>query len=466
MCHIFRFLLFPFFDLYIVDAMFIQFLARFLLLLINLHGWLRLAGSIQHKYNTKLPHIGAWLLIITACQFHLPFYSSRMLPNVFALAVVLHSYCYWIQDNIRLAAAGLVFATAVFRCDILLLLASLGLSWLIRRQLSILEAIRIGVLTGFVSLMLIVPMDSLLWQRLVWPEGEVFYFNTILGKSSDWGTSPWHWYFTSALPKAMLLTALLVPLSSLRIPELLVSWERRWHTSGSATGPSQASLSLLDTQWLPYIIPTIGFVILYSFLGHKEMRFIFPSLPILNILAAAGMARLHQLAFPPKEKGVSWIAMLGFICGVMVILVTLMGSLVFVAVSTWNYPGGDALIRLAKHVQREQSLGRKIDTLHVHVDVASAMSGVSLFGQHSAQMSTPQIPWVFDKSGYEDENSVGEYTQFTHLLSEERNVSPHFHVLDVIQGKPRLDFRRARIAIEDAIFILERNDWGGEETKY
>ena len=169
-----------------------QFLARLILMTATLVSWCKFARAVDVRVGSKayasIPYspIGTYLLLITASQFHMPFYSSRMLPNVFALILVLQSMASWLQNDASTAASLLVFVTAVFRCDLLLLLFTVGLSWLITKQLSLIQAIHVGSLTGIFSLVLMVPLDSsLMWQRWVWPEGEVFYYNTntILGKS-------------------------------------------------------------------------------------------------------------------------------------------------------------------------------------------------------------------------------------------------------------------------------------------
>lgn len=405
-----------------------------------------------------------------------------MLPNTFALAVVLQSYAYWVQGRVRLAASLLVGATAVFRCDLLLLLGPAGLSWLCFLQLTIPQALEVGILTGIVALTVTVPFDSLLWQRPLWPEGEVFYFNTILGKSKEWGTSPWHWYFSSALPKAMLLTLLLVPLSTFRFADRDVAVEGSLRGRGKKRWPPMTAASLIDTEWLQYTLPVFGFVALYSFLGHKEMRFIFPALPLLNLAAAVGMAKLARLA-QSRDDGkrkkdddhgdsttpMPWLARIGLLGGVLCMVSTLCGSLVFVAVSRSNYPGGDALLELSSYIRDLAETNAHMPpppsaTVHVHIDVAAAMSGVSLFGQRAAaEASSHRFRWTFSKDGYEEGHSVAGregYEAFTHLLSEDSAVgAPSFHVIRTIQGRPRLSLRDRGVVTENAIYVLERNGW-------
>jgi alpha-1,6-mannosyltransferase len=205
-------------------------LVRLILLTISLSQLFGLADALQQQKQTNDDHdaddtsmMGTYFILIAASQFHGLFYASRLLSNTFATIFTTRSMAYWVRStkkrnnkskstksklNLLMvgAAADMVLATAIFRCDCLLLLFCCGTSWLVSRQLTILQAVGTGLVAGSIALVVSVPLDSAMWQHLVWPEGQVLYYNTILNKSSDWGVSAWHWYWTNALPKALLFT--------------------------------------------------------------------------------------------------------------------------------------------------------------------------------------------------------------------------------------------------------------------
>ena len=109
-----------------------------------------------------------------------------------------------------------------FRCDVALLLAPIGIHILLTRQQTVLGAVWWGIRCLFVSLCTTIVFDTIAWapplpsgggsdlwsfgnSGLMWPEGSVLWFNTVENRSAEWGTSPGHWYLTSALPRSLLL---------------------------------------------------------------------------------------------------------------------------------------------------------------------------------------------------------------------------------------------------------------------
>jgi alpha-1,6-mannosyltransferase len=302
----------------------------------------------------------AYSLLLTALQFHLPFYATRPLPNTLALAATNLALAEWLRGaRPRRALALLAAAAATLRCDVALLAALVGLHLLATRRVTLAGGAAAGAAGAAAALAATLPLDWWLWRRRLWPEGEVFWFNAVQGRSSEWGVSPPGWYFTSALPRALHAVYALAPL-------------------GAALAP--AARAPLATG--------AAFAALYSALPHKELRFLFPALPLWNLAAGAGLAALDARC-AARRGGGGWrwarrAARAALAAGAAA------AALMAVA-SARNYPGGAALRRVhalgAADAAAAADAGR---ALTVHVGVLPAMTGASRFGERGA-------PWTYSK---------------------------------------------------------------------
>ncbi|XP_032664149.1 probable Dol-P-Man:Man(7)GlcNAc(2)-PP-Dol alpha-1,6-mannosyltransferase isoform X2 [Odontomachus brunneus] len=348
------------------------------------------------------------------------YYLSRPLPNIMAMPLVLLALYGWLRQSHGIFIWSSAAAIIIFRAELAILLG-LFLSYDIAYQkLSVSRLLKIAVPAGILFLALNIATDSIFWRRLVWPEGEVFYFNAILNKSSEWGTSPFLWYFYSALPRGLALSYLLIPLGML--------WDAR--------------VRLLT-------VPAITFVILFSFLPHKELRFIIYVFPLLNVSAAAACHRIWE-----NRAKTTWNGFLALIILGHLVLNTLF-SMFLLCVAGSNYPGGAAIARLHR-LERDS-----IEPVHVHIDVLTAQTGVSRFTQTN-------VSWTYSKQ----ENLTvddPEMLQFTHLLMEAKSkYSPNIKlylkthdIVDSVDGFSHIAlnyhmFPPIRIKTKPIIFILKR----------
>ena len=321
--------------------------------------------SITHKFGSQT---ATWHLLITSSQFHVMFYASRPLPNIFALTLALIAASYWLRGNTGKFILASAFVILVFRGELALLLGTMLLMDLVVGRTGLLKTIGFGLLGLVVSLAVTISIDTWMWQKTdwLWPEGQVLYYNVILNKSANWGVSPWAWYFYSAIPRA-LFTSLIF---------LLVG-------------------AYLDRRTWLLIIPSLTFVFLYSFLPHKELRFIIYVFPLLNVAAAEACKRAWETSKLKPSISTKFFSLLA----VGHLLANVFFSVIMLYISSHNYPGGTAMMKL--HQMEDPNIH-----VNLHIDVYSAQTGVSRFLHMNSQ-------WIYNKT---EDLSNEDLKSFTHLL--------------------------------------------------
>lgn len=407
-----------------------QYIVRGVLGLLVILAWRRFRKQLQESFG---PSVTFWFTLITASQFHFMYYLSRPLPNTFALAIALLTFSYWLEQRHGPLIWTSGVAVLIFRSELCLLLGPMLLLDLTTRRLLTVPFLKYAIPAGLLCLVTTLTIDSFFWKRLLWPEGEVFWFNTYKNQSHNYGTSPFLWYWYSALPRALGLSILLVPL-------------------GIA----------LDKRLQVLVTPAFIFVAAYSILPHKELRFIIYVFPILNVAAA----RACHFLWEGRDKSTSrQLLAVGS-------ALHLVGNVVFttflLTISANNYPGGVAVQKLHQIVPQDVNVS-------VHIDNFSAQTGVSRFTQLHDH-------WRYNKTEHLKAGGP-ELRSFTHLLVEGKSkysynlkhYTTSHQILTSVESFSHLSFNYqqfppVKVRVKPSIFVLknlveEDIDWSWLQEK-
>lgn len=112
--------------------------------------------------------------------------------------------------------------------------------------------------------------DYIYYGTLTFPPYQWLYFNLNQGLAVFYGTNDWHYYLSQGLP--LLLTSYL--------PFALVAL---WSATSEPAPNASPLRSNIEFQLSIAVLTTISTL---SLISHKEVRFIYPLLPALHILAA------------------------------------------------------------------------------------------------------------------------------------------------------------------------------------
>ena len=367
-----------------------QLLVRGILGAINAASLLSVKAAVDTAFGKAA---GKWYVLLQAAQFHVMFYASRTLPNMFAFAITSYALGALIlvkavtaksarsAKRRRLALYLLTIAGIIFRSEIAILLATETMYLVLRQRPSITkEIIPAGFAGVVIGLATTVSVDSFFWQQFpLWPELSGFYYNTILGKSVEWGTEPFHFYYLNALPRLLLN-----PVTYLACIPLAMGTKATQKTSQDI------------------VVPHIAFITAYSFLPHKEWRFIIYSIPAFTAVASAGASWI----WTRRSKSMLYQA-----AGALLVLSTLgsaTASAGLLYISSLNYPGGHALAQL-----HDLTASQANSNISVYLDNLACQTGVTRFQQI-------RPTWNYDKT--EDEETLLDpmfWQQFDYVIAEE-----------------------------------------------
>lgn len=393
-----------------------QYIVRGCLGIVVLLSFQHFLRAIKLKLGNS---VATWTCLLTMTQFHFLFYATRPLPNTFALALTLNAIGDWLRGRHSRFIWFSALAIIVFRSELSILMGLLLLYEIFSCRLTVGRTLLLSGFAGIVCISATVVVDSSFWQRFLWPEGEVFWFNTVQNKSSQWGTSPFLWYFYSALPRALGASLLFIPLGA-----------------------------YLDSKTRPLLTSALIFILVYSILPHKELRFIVYTVPVLSAVAATGCNRLWM------SRNKSWWRKLLALATVLHLVINCVTTLGFLYISRLNYPGGYCLQQL----HQLEATNRDVN---VHIDVMTAQTGVTRFTQIYDH-------WRYNKT--EDLTPGGtEMNQFTHLLigvssSGERELEPYrltHTIVTTVNGFTRLKltpkaYPFVEILTDPKIYLLKR----------
>ncbi|KPJ18091.1 putative Dol-P-Man:Man(7)GlcNAc(2)-PP-Dol alpha-1,6-mannosyltransferase [Papilio machaon] len=397
-----------------INKFWMQYVVRLTLALTVIASWSRFRDTLRKQFGNSFAW---WFTLISVSQYHFMFYMSRPLPNIMVLPFVLLALEGWLSGKHKQFIISAGVSIVIFRSELAMLFGLFLIIDLFFKKIDFMKFIKIVVPTGIGLVALTVVVDSMFWGRLLWPETEVFWYNTILNKSSDWGTSPFLWYFYSALPRGLGPSLVLCPVGV-----------------------------YLDRRLVQLVAPAVVYVLLFSFLPHKELRFIIYVFPLLNAASAA----VCSYVFIRRTKAPIYELLFWGICLIIVANVILSIALVLVAMS--NYPGGLAITRFHKLLKNEPYV-------HVHISNLAAQTGVTRFTQ------------IHDHWNYSKNESLSseQLQQYTHLLVEAKSkYSPTIKsftqthvVLDSVDtfSHVAVNYKLippVRIKTRPAIFILER----------
>lgn len=223
--------------------------------------------TLKNDFQRKLFEITSflsWFVVFNGVRFS----SENWSGSIFIIAFVL--YFQQVQSSRKhFFIVGLLLGLSIlFRYQLIFMCAGF-IAWLLFQQkekFSRLIVMCLGILT---MLLVGIGVDRWFygeWTLTIW---KYFSMNILHDKASEFGTSPWYFYFTEFLVKGIPPFSILIMVSFFYFLRYQLKHVITW-----------------------IIVP---FVLVHLIIAHKEIRFLFPIIGFLPLIVTIGSNELLEL---------------------------------------------------------------------------------------------------------------------------------------------------------------------------
>ncbi|KAK4123929.1 glycosyltransferase family 22 protein [Parathielavia appendiculata] len=262
--------------------------------------------------ESNAPWAALWMAVLNPWQWYC---STRSFSNSLETTLTIAALSYWpwevlaetraakegpLQENSRMTSLRVSLALAAVAVllrptNLLIWLAVLGSSlarltftgaspW----NTSTLVLFREIAVCGTAVLGISLVSDRLYFGFWTFPPYKWLYFNLSQSLAVFYGHMPWHYYLSQGVP---LLTTTFLPFTLVGL----------FKAGSSVRDPSHLQRNILRTL----AFAALTMITTLSLISHKEVRFIYPLLPIFHILAAPYITAFFTQPTTPSHSRIS-----------------------------------------------------------------------------------------------------------------------------------------------------------------
>ena len=144
------------------------------------------------------------------------------------------------------------------------------------KYLSKIRFLCITICMGIFWILILIGIDWIMYGEFVFVPWNFVKFNVLRGVGSYYGTHPFHWYITNALPVVLFTT----------LPVFIYGCYKIFRAQFQL---KDSNPELIEPNFAGELMyACFSYITIFSVLGHKEFRFLYPLVPLMMIICGYG----------------------------------------------------------------------------------------------------------------------------------------------------------------------------------